>query len=348
MTGARDSGVQPLLAVRDLKTHFTLGAPKPFGPGRSVLKAVDGVSFTIMPGEVLSLVGESGCGKSTVGRTLTRLETASAGTAVLDGQSILGLSRARFRPYRRLMQMIFQDPFASLNPRLTIEQTLSEPLRIHGLAGSREEARERISAILAKVGLDPKVMTRYPHEFSGGQRQRIGIARVMILEPKLVIADEPVSALDVSIQAQVLNLIKTLQRDSGVAMLFISHDLGVVRHISDRIAVMYLGRIVETGSKAEIFSSPSHPYTRLLLGSIPRPDPNRPRTRPKALGEPASATAPPPGCAFHPRCPYATERCRNEAPELGEIPAGHARGPASATHRSACHNIEAFAGLEIA
>lgn len=351
MTGANVSGTGepvPLLDVRDLKTYFTLGTPRPFGAGRSVLKAVDGVSFAIMPGEVLSLVGESGCGKSTVGRTLTRLETASSGTAELQGHSILGLSQNRFRPYRRLIQMIFQDPFASLNPRLTIEQTLSEPLRIHGLAGSRDEARARISSILAKVGLDPKVMARYPHEFSGGQRQRIGIARVMILEPKLVIADEPVSALDVSIQAQVLNLIKTLQRDSGVAMLFISHDLGVVRHISDRVAVMYLGRIVETGPKAEIFSNPSHPYTRLLLGSIPRPDPNRPRARPKALGEPASATAPPPGCAFHPRCPFATDRCRVEAPGLVDIPAGPSGGSASGTHRSACHNIEAFAGLEIA
>ena len=325
----------PLLEVRNLKTHFNIGRAWPLGGGAVALKAVDGVSYEIRPGEVLSLVGESGCGKSTVGRTLTRLESATSGQALLDGQDILALSQNEFRPLRSKIQMIFQDPFASLNPRLTIEQTLAEPLRIHGLASNREEARARISDILIQVGLDPKVMSRYPHEFSGGQRQRIGIARVMILAPRQVIADEPVSALDVSIQAQVLNLIKEIQRDSGVAMLFISHDLGVVRHISDRVAVMYLGRIVETGPKAEIFSNPSHPYTRLLLGSIPRPDPTRARTRPEILGEPASASAPPPGCGFHPRCPYATERCRVEAPGYTSIGDGH---------RSACHNIAAFAG----
>ncbi len=325
----------PLLEVRDLKTHFNIGRAWPFGGDAAVLKAVDGVSFEIRPGEVLSLVGESGCGKSTVGRTLTRLESATSGEALLDGQEILALSQDKFRPLRSQIQMIFQDPFASLNPRLTIEQTLAEPLRIHGLAATREEARKRISDILLQVGLDPKVMSRHPHEFSGGQRQRIAIARVMVLSPRLVIADEPVSALDVSIQAQVLNLIKEIQRDSGVAMLFISHDLGVVRHISDRVAVMYLGKIVETGPKSEIFANPSHPYTRILLDSIPRPDPAHPRTRPKVLGEPASAAAPPPGCSFHPRCPFATDRCRVEAPGYTSIGGGH---------YSACHNIAAFAG----
>ena len=319
----------PLLEVEDLKTHFFLGTARPFGSGRRVLKAVDGVSFCIGAGEVLSLVGESGCGKSTVGRTLTRLETASGGTARLDGRDILPLSQSEFRPLRREIQMIFQDPFASLNPRLTIEQTLAEPLRIHGLAKTRAEARALIAETLQLVGLDPKVMERYPHEFSGGQRQRIGIARVMILKPRLVIADEAVSALDVSIQAQVLNLIKDLQRDSGVSMLFISHDLGVVRHVSDRVAVMYLGRIVEIGSRAEIFEQPSHPYTRLLLSSIPRIVPGRKRV--EDLGEPANAAAPPPGCAFHPRCKFATDICRTTQPLPKAVGTGHF---------SACHHIE--------
>ncbi len=260
---------RPLLEVRELRTYFSIGRGG-FMRRKSVLKAVDGISFSIHEGEVLSLVGESGCGKSTVGRTLTQLETATAGTAMFDGRDILNLTHAEFRPLRRDIQMIFQDPFASLNPRLSIEQMLAEPLFIHRLVRDRSEARERIAATLELVGMDAKSMNRYPHEFSGGQRQRIGIARVMILTPRLVIADEPVSALDVSIQAQVLNLIKQLQRDSGVSMLFISHDLGAVRHISDRVAVMYRGALVETGEKRQIFETPRHAYTRKLLDSIPR------------------------------------------------------------------------------
>ena len=320
-----------LLSVNDLKTHFTLH--KSWNPVArdKVLKAVDGVSFSISEGEVLSLVGESGCGKSTVGRTLTRLEDATSGSARFMDRDILQLEKSEFKPIRRDIQMIFQDPFASLNPRLTIQQTLSEPLRIHGLANSREEARIQIADILAKVGLDPKVMKRHPHEFSGGQRQRIGIARVMILSPKLIIADEPVSALDVSIQAQILNLIKDLQRQSSVAMLFISHDLGVVRHISDRIAVMYLGRIVETGTKQQIFSNPAHPYTKLLLRSIPRADPSKPRARLKEIGEPANAANPPSGCAFHPRCVHATDICRKSAPGPVDLETGHS---------AACHHTD--------
>ena len=259
----------PLLRLIDLKTHFQTKAAGLWGAAK-VIKAVDGVTFDIAPGEVLSLVGESGCGKSTVGRTLTRLEPATSGQALFDGQDILPLTPRDFRPLRREIQMIFQDPFASLNPRLTIQQTLGEPLFIHGLCQTWDEARTKIAATLELVGMDPKVMTRHPHEFSGGQRQRIGIARVMILKPKLVIADEAVSALDVSIQAQVLNLIKKLQRDSGVSMLFISHDLGVVRHISDRVAVMLEGKIVEMGGKRQIFETPQHAYTRKLLGAIPR------------------------------------------------------------------------------
>ncbi|PHR94709.1 MAG: hypothetical protein COA78_31770 [Blastopirellula sp.] len=323
----------PLLQVNDLKTYFTIGTGGPFGSGKQTLKAVDGISFEIHAGEVLSLVGESGCGKTTVGRTLTQLEPATDGEAYFNGTEILSLPNSQFRPLRREIQMIFQDPFASLNPRLTIEQTLAEPLHIHKLAKNRKEARVLISETLQLVGLDPKVMDRYPHEFSGGQRQRIGIARVMILKPKLVIADEMVSALDVSIQAQVLNLIKDLQRDSGVSMLFISHDLGVVRHISDRVAVMYLGKIVEIGNRLEIFENPSHPYTKLLLSSIPRIKPGR--TKVEDLGEPASATSPPTGCAFHPRCAIATEICRSAQPEMNEL---------SETHVSACHNISQLLG----
>ena len=260
---------EPLLRLRGLKTYFTIGKGGLFRE-KSLLKAVDGVSFDIHAGEVLSLVGESGCGKSTVGRTLTHLEKATGGEAIFDGQDILQMSPAAFRPMRRQIQMIFQDPFASLNPRLRIEQTLGEPLFIHGLAHDWTAARKKIAETLDLVGMDPKVMSRYPHEFSGGQRQRIGIARVMILTPRLVIADEAVSALDVSIQAQVLNLIKKFQRESGVSMLFISHDLGVVRHISDRVAVMFKGQIVEMGDKEQIFENPQHEYTGKLLASIPR------------------------------------------------------------------------------
>ncbi len=318
-----------LLEVENLKTFFTIKKSWKPGTPDKVLKAVDGIGFSISKGEVLSLVGESGCGKSTVGRTLTRLEKATAGTAKLHGTDILALGKTEFKPLRRRIQMIFQDPFASLNPRLTVEQTLAEPLRIHGIAGTRRQARDLIASILTRVGLDPRVMKRYPHEFSGGQRQRIGIARVMILSPDLIIADEPVSALDVSIQAQVLNLIRQLQKESRVAMLFISHDLGVVRHVSDRVAVMYLGRIVEIAPKQALFASPAHPYTRLLLDSIPRADPSRKRKKTTASGEPASAKDPPSGCAFHPRCPHATDICRHETPVCGFIASGH---------RVACHH----------
>ena len=318
----------PVLQVQDLRTHFALTRPHPFRP-RTHLKAVDGVSFEIEEGDVLGLVGESGCGKSTVARTLTRLEPATSGTVLLDGTDILGLPASAFRPLRAQIQMIFQDPFASLNPRLTVEQMLAEPLRIHGLAETRADARARIAEMLVQVGLDPDSMRRYPFEFSGGQRQRIGIARVLIVSPKLVIADEPVSALDVSIQAQVLNVIRDLLVDRGISMLFISHDLGVVRHVSNRVAVMYLGRIVESGSKADIFQRPGHPYTRLLLRSVLRADPARRRCRPEIMGEPANPANPPTGCAFHPRCPLATEICRSTRPPATRLGNGH---------RAACHH----------
>ncbi|OED36451.1 hypothetical protein AB833_27990 [Chromatiales bacterium (ex Bugula neritina AB1)] len=260
---------KPLLQVNGLRTYFRAKSPGLFSTS-TVTRAVDNISFHINEGEVLSLVGESGCGKTTVGRTLTKLEAASSGEALYRGENILPMSQNRFRPLRREIQMIFQDPFASLNPRLTIEQTLAEPLFIHKLAHNRTAANLRIAEILERVGMDSSVMKRHPHEFSGGQRQRIGIARVMIVKPQLIIADEPVSALDVSIQAQVLNLMKELQQDLHISMLFISHDLGVVRHISDRVAVMYEGKIVETAGKRDLFSAPQHPYTRKLLDAIPR------------------------------------------------------------------------------
>ena len=319
---------EPVLQVRDLRTHYALPRPHPFLP-RAHLKAVDGVSFEIAEGDVLGLVGESGCGKSTVARTLTRLVPATSGTVLLDGTDILGLPASAFRPLRARIQMIFQDPFASLNPRLTVEQTLAEPLRIHGLAETRADARARIAEMLEQVGLDPDTMRRYPFEFSGGQRQRIGIARVLIVSPKLVIADEPVSALDVSIQAQVLNLIRELLVDRGISMLFISHDLGVVRHVSNRVAVMYLGRIIESGSKADIFQRPGHPYTRLLLRSVLRANPGRRGSRPEIIGEPANPANPPTGCAFHPRCPLATQTCRSTPPPSTLLGNGH---------RAACHH----------
>jgi len=258
-----------LLDVRDLAVHFSNPATRLFST-HNAIKAVDGVSFQIARGEVLGLVGESGCGKTTVGRVLTRLEKATAGSVMILGRDMLKISQHEFRPLRRNIQMIFQDPFASLNPRLTIEQTLKEPLMIHKLAPDRAQARCLVVEMLEKVGMGASVLRRYPHEFSGGQRQRIGIARAMIVEPELIIADEAVSALDVSIQAQVLNLLKRLQRESGVAMLFISHDLAVVRHISNRIAVMHEGRIVELAQKTTLFEQPQHEYTQRLLKAIPR------------------------------------------------------------------------------
>ena len=259
----------PLLALRDLSVCFRTGHGGVWGR-KPVLRAVDGVSFDINEGETLGLVGESGCGKSTLARALVGLERAAVGEAIFDGRDILKMSPAEFRPLRRDIQMIFQDPFASLNPRLSIGRILAEPLFIHRLARNRAEARAKVAGTLERVGMDPDAMERFPHEFSGGQRQRIAIARVMILAPRLIIADEPVSALDVSVQARVLNLIRALRRDSGASMLFISHDLGVVRHISDRIVVMQGGRIVEAGDKGRIFDAPQHAYTRRLLASVPR------------------------------------------------------------------------------
>jgi oligopeptide transport system ATP-binding protein len=294
----------PLLEVRDLARHFPTGERSWSGVPRQVLKAVDGVSFDLERGESLGLVGESGCGKSTLARTIVGLYPATSGTVRFEGTDLTSLSRSAWRPYRRRIQMIFQDPYASLDPRQTVGSILTEPLVIHRTVKPRER-RLRALALLDAVGLNPRHINRYPHEFSGGQRQRIGIARALALEPDLIICDEPVSALDVSIQAQILNLLKELQERFDLAYLFIAHDLAVVRHLCSRIAVMYLGRVVEIADRETLFDDPRHPYTQALLSAIPVPDPARERERERIVleGDVPSPLAPPSGCSFHPRCP---------------------------------------------
>ncbi|MEA3024357.1 MAG: peptide/nickel transport system ATP-binding protein [Alphaproteobacteria bacterium] len=310
----------PVLEVRDLKQHFAIS--RGFlrrGAGR--VFAVDGVSFSIAPGETLGLVGESGCGKSTVGRAILRLIEPTAGRIVLGGHDITHLGKAELRPLRPQMQIIFQDPFSSLDPRMSAGDIVAEPLRVHRPTRGRELAR-MVAELFDRVGLSKTQMNGFPHQFSGGQRQRIGIARALALHPKLIVADEPVSALDVSIQAQVLNLMTDLQRELGLAYLFISHNLAVVEHISHRIAVMYLGRIVEYTDKKTLFLRPLHPYTESLLLAVPVPDPTIKRQKRVLPGDVPSPINPPPGCHFHTRCPYAVERCRIEPPELREVKPG--------------------------
>jgi oligopeptide/dipeptide ABC transporter ATP-binding protein len=310
---------QPVLVVDALKKHFPVR--RGFFATPDLVLAVDGVSFSIGEGETLGLVGESGCGKSTVGRAILRLIEPTDGTIRVAGQDITTLSNREMRPFRRELQIIFQDPFSSLNPRMTAGDIVGEPLRTHGLATGKAE-RERVAQLFDRVGLSRAQMGNYPHQFSGGQRQRIGIARALALNPKLIVCDEPVSALDVSIQAQVINLLMDLQRDLGLSYLFISHNLAVVEHISHRIAVMYLGRIVETADKATIFTRPGHPYTEALLSAIPVPDPTIRDTRPALQGDVPSPVHPPSGCHFHTRCPIAVARCRAETPRLREIAPG--------------------------
>jgi oligopeptide/dipeptide ABC transporter ATP-binding protein len=311
----------PVLKVTGLKKHF------PVRKGllrRTVghVYAVDDVSFTIAPGETLGLVGESGCGKTTVGRAILRLIEPTAGTLELEGHDISRLSRLELRPFRRQMQIIFQDPFSSLNPRMRAGDIVAEPLKIHGNGGYRAR-REQVAQLFERVGLRTAQMDNFPHQFSGGQRQRIGVARALALNPKLIIGDEPVSALDVSIQAQVINLLMDLQRDMKLSYLFISHNLAVVEHISHRIAVMYLGRIVEYTDKTTLFTRPLHPYTEALLAAVPVPDPAIKRAKRVVQGDVPSPLKPPPGCHFHTRCPYAEARCRTEVPALREVEPGH-------------------------
>ncbi len=311
----------PVLEVRDLKKHF----PVKKGLLRRTVGqvyAVDGVTFTVNAGETLGLVGESGCGKTTAGRAAMRLVEPTSGSIKVEGKEIIGLSKSELRPYRREMQIIFQDPFSSLNPRMTAGDIVGEPLLVHGVA-NKKEREEQVSALFARVGLRPAQMTNYPHQFSGGQRQRIGIARALALGPKLIVGDEPVSALDVSIQAQVINLLMDLQRERGLSYLFISHNLAVVEHISHQIAVMYLGRIVEYADTRSIFTNAQHPYTEALLSAVPVPDPAIKRKKLVLQGDVPSPVKPPPGCHFHTRCPYAVARCKVEVPSLREIAPGH-------------------------
>ena len=313
--------MSPLLEVAGLTKHFPVrrGA---FGLVSGHVRAVDGVDFHLEQGETLAIVGESGCGKSTVGRLVLRLLEPTAGEVRFEGEDLLALSDEAMRARRQRMQVIFQDPYASLNPRMTVGAMLGEPLMLHGLAKTEAARRARVGELLELVGLRPDHARRYPHEFSGGQRQRLAIARALAVEPKLIVADEPVSALDVSIQAQVINLLMDLQRELKLSYLFISHNLAVVEHISHRIAVMYLGRIVEYADKAAIFTRPGHPYTEALLAAVPVPDPKI-RNMTRALqGDVPSPVHPPSGCHFHTRCPYAVARCKVEAPLLREIAPG--------------------------
>jgi oligopeptide/dipeptide ABC transporter ATP-binding protein len=311
------SAPEPLLSVEDLRVHFNVGG--------AALRAVDGVDFQLFPGETLALVGESGCGKSTLAKALVGLNPITSGLAKLNGQPITGISRQALRRYRSELQLIFQDPYASLNPRFTIAETLGEPLLLHGKA-TRQNVDAKVCELLGQVGLDVELRRRYPHEFSGGQRQRISIARALAVEPQLLLCDEVTSALDVSIQAQILDLLRSIQRQRGLTYLFITHDLGVVRYIAHRVAVMYVGQIVELRDTESLFEAPAHPYTQALLRSIPRvAAAGGDAARKPLAGEVPSAARPPSGCRFHPRCPQVFERCPGEAPDLYPVPRGQSR-----------------------
>jgi oligopeptide transport system ATP-binding protein len=313
-----------LLEVDNLVKHFPVGGGV-FARPAGTVRAVDGVSFALQRGETLGLVGESGCGKTTTGRCILQLERPTSGRILFDGVDLAAIDDAALRAVRRRVQVIFQDPYSSLNPRMTVGQILAEPLKVHGIIRSRSGRDARVRELLEQVGLSPQHARRYPHQLSGGQRQRVGVARALAMEPALIICDEPVSALDVSIQAQIINLLEDLQRRLGLTYLFIAHDLSVVRHISDRVAVMYLGRIVELADRAALYEDPLHPYTRALLSAVPIPDPDVEATRERTVlkGEVPSPLKPPSGCVFHPRCPIAVDRCTAEIPPLREIKPGH-------------------------
>jgi oligopeptide/dipeptide ABC transporter ATP-binding protein len=320
------SAAAPLVEARGLRKYFPVRGGL-FGRARAWVRAVEDVSLAIRAGETLGLVGESGCGKSTLGRLLLRLIEPSEGDVLFEGRSLLGIAPRELRGLRRHMQIVFQDPYGSLNPRMRVKTIVGEGLLIHGI-GTRRERRERVRELLGLVGLAPESEERYPHEFSGGQRQRIGIARALAVGARFVVADEPVSALDVSIQAQILNLLQDLRQRLGLTMLFVSHDLRIIEHVSDRVAVMYLGRIVESGTRAQIYSGARHPYTRALLAAVPVPEPRhraeRAERRTMLTGDMPSPIDPPPGCPFHPRCPHAEDTCRRVVPPLLAGRGGHA------------------------
>jgi oligopeptide transport system ATP-binding protein len=317
----------PLLEVKSLKVHFPVNA-RPFARAREFVRAVDGVSLTIAAGETVGLVGESGCGKTTLGRAVIRLVDRTAGEIFFEGEDLGRLRGSALRERRRKFQMIFQDPYGSLNPRSTVENIIGEALDIHRLAANDAARCQRVESLLKDVGLDPSHARRYSHEFSGGQRQRIGIARALAVEPKLIVCDEPVSALDVSVQAQIINLLRDLQQEHRIAYLFVAHDLAVVRHLSQRVLVMYLGKIVETGPARIVCSQPKHPYTQALISAVPVVDPDSKRARVILAGDVPSPIHPPGGCPYHPRCPVAEARCKIEAPQLRSLSNGHS---------AACH-----------
>ncbi|MDP9971316.1 peptide/nickel transport system ATP-binding protein [Variovorax paradoxus] len=323
----------PLLQVRNLRKHY-LSPKRWLRPARPAIQAVDGVSFSVARGETLSLVGESGCGKTTTAKSVMRLVEPTSGSVELEGEELLTLSASEMRLRRRQLQIIFQDPYASLNPRLTAGDIVAEPMRNFNSfgAGTAAERRERVQWLFSRVGLRPEAAKKFPHEFSGGQRQRLGIARALALNPKLIVCDEPVSALDVSVQAQVVNLLMDLQAEFGIAYLFVAHDLAVVRHISHRVAVMYLGHIVEIADRNTLFSAPLHPYTEILLSAVPVPNPRTPARRMLLQGDPPSPANPPSGCRFHTRCPMAQAVCKEQVPELTERPSSSNGG-----HWVACH-----------
>lgn len=334
---------EPLVQVDNLVKHFPVGTMLNRRKG-SAVRAVDGITFSIGRGETLGLVGESGCGKSTTGRTMLRLMEPTSGTIRFEGTDITGLSQRDLRGWRRSAQIIFQDPYASLNPRMTVGDIVAEAFEIHGMFDRKERA-DRTRQLLVEVGLKPEYVKRHPHEFSGGQRQRIGIARGIALNPKFIVCDEPVSALDVSIQAQIVNLLRSLQDRHKLTYLFISHDLGVVRHISTRIAVMYLGKIVELAGRDVLIDTPLHPYTHALLSAIPRTTPGKGRKRIVLQGDIPSPSNPPTGCRFHTRCPFAFDRCRAEEPQLRDHGGGSTMKPTTkpttdTAHHVACHYVE--------